>query len=104
MMAGETSESIAAGNAKVLRQREVAAEWERLMGYNPLEWWSDRKLEKLLRFLVEETPERRRTFAAWSKRPFSSFGPEKARANPGMVVDLWPQAFVVAAAEQYEEM
>ena len=106
MMAGETSESIALGNAKILREREVASTWEKLMGYNPLEWWSDRRLEKLLRFLSGKTPEEMRTFAAWSKRPFSSFGPEKARQNPQIVIDLWPQAFVAAAgdAEVYEEM
>lgn len=74
------------------------------MGYNPLEWWSDRKLEKLLAFLMDKTPAEMRTFAEWCKRPFSSFTPVKARQHPELVRELWPQAFAAADAEQYEPM
>jgi hypothetical protein len=50
-------------------------------------------LDRLRRFLVTKSEADIRTFAAWSRRPYSAFSPAKARSYPQQVVDNWPQAF-----------
>jgi hypothetical protein len=77
---------------KERRMREVTDAYERAMGYNPLPW-NTGDLEKLKRFLANRTIKEIQTFAVWSKREYSTFTPAKARQYPGMVIDLWKQAF-----------
>jgi hypothetical protein len=73
------------------------------MGYNPLPWWSNRDLLALLKFLLTKSPEEVKTFAAWSRRQYSTFDPAKARQYPRRVIEFWPQAFPqTAPAEQKE--
>ena len=71
--------------------KEICDLYEQKMGYNPLPWT---KLARLKRFLVTKTPEEIQTFAAWSRKDYSTFTPAKARQFPDMVIDLWPQAFL----------
>jgi hypothetical protein len=75
-----------------IREDALLSEYERAMGYNPLDWTSP-KLDRLRRFLVTKSEADIRTFAAWSRRPYSAFSPAKARSYPQQVVDNWPQAF-----------
>lgn len=96
---GVESSEIAQLNEREQRERKVADFWEKAMGYNPLPWWSEKDLTALLRFLMGKTTEEMEVFIAWSKRPFSAFSPEKARAYPRRVIELWPQAFAAKEAE-----
>jgi hypothetical protein len=102
LAAGMSSQEIADGNAKMIREREVAKQWEEAMGYNPLPWWSEEKLTKLLRFLMTKTTDEIKTFAFWCRRSYSSFGPEKARDKPERVEELWNLAFAPSPAQQNE--
>lgn len=81
-------------------EESVASLYESAMGYNPLPWHSERDLEKLLKFLVTKPPEEIQRFAAWSRRPYSTFDPAKARQYPLRVIDFWPLAQEAQAAEQ----
>jgi hypothetical protein len=75
------------------RERDRKANlFEAEMGYNPLSWWTSKDLMALLRFLVTKTDEEIRAFAAWSKRPFSTFDPVKAKRYPLDVIAYWPLA------------
>jgi len=91
--AGMSDEEVARSAAKEQSERDRASLYEREMGYNPLNWWSDKKLTRLLHFLMDKTPDQIETFAAWSKAKYSSLTPVKARLDPEKVIDLWPQAF-----------
>lgn len=71
---------------------EIAAHYESEMGYNPLQWWTDKKLMRLLKFLLTKTPAEITTFANWSKREYSPLSPTQARKNPDLVIECWPQA------------
>ena len=89
IMAGVPSEEVAEVVQREAREKEVASLYEKAMGYNPLDWWSDRNLRRLLDFLLTK-PEREVTaFAKWSKRPFSTFDPVKARRFPNDVITYW---------------
>jgi len=85
-----TTDQLEAHLAKEAKIREVTNAYESAMGYNPLEW---AKLDRLQRFLLTKTVQEIQTFAKWSRREFSTFTPAKARQNPNLVIDLWPQAF-----------
>jgi hypothetical protein len=82
------------------QEETIAALYEKAMGYNPLPWHSERDLEKLLRFLVTKSPDEIKRFAAWSRRPYSTFDPAKARQYPLRVIDFWPLAQEAQVAEQ----
>ena len=90
--AGTDKEELSRVLGKEQREKETAAMFERLMGYNPLPWWSDHKLKSLLDFLLTKTPEEIGMFATWSKNKYSSLSPAKARQNPNLVIECWPQA------------
>lgn len=79
-------------------EQALLDEYERAMGYNPLPWTSP-KLDKLRRFLVTKSLEEIRTFAAWSRREYSSFSPAKARSFPEQVIDNWPQAVPIVQVQ-----
>jgi DNA-binding Lrp family transcriptional regulator len=93
IMANMTNAEIAAGNEKIQEEKEITDRYEKEMGYNPLPWWTDKGLTRLMRFLMDKSPEDVQRFAAWSKAKYSVLTPAKARMNPAMVIDLWPQAF-----------
>jgi len=78
---------------KEKRANEMRSCYEKAMGYNPLPW---NKMKRLEKFLLTKTEDEIKTFAAWSRKDFSTFTPAKARLYPDMVIDLWPQAFYVA--------
>jgi hypothetical protein len=88
--AGMSSEQIAQENEQVNKTMETASLYESCMGYNPLPWWNDKDLQRLLRFLEAQTPDEIRQFSEWSKRKFSTFDPAKARMNPLKVIEFWP--------------
>jgi hypothetical protein len=90
---GLSSDKIAKHNEKEQAERQVADNFERQMGFNPLPWWSDKDLGALLRFLMDKSPEEVAKFAEWAKRDFSSLKPAKARQYPRLVIECWPQAF-----------
>jgi len=77
----------------VQRREEIANLYEQEMGYNPLAWWTNDKLMKLLKFLLTKTPDEIKAFAKWSKRDFSTFDPVKAKRYPLDVIEFWPLAF-----------
>lgn len=89
ILGGVSSDKIAAIAAKEQHEKDVAASFERAMGYNPLDWWSDKNLQSLLRFLLDKTEDEIKTFAAWSKSQYSSLKPAKARQYPRLVMDCW---------------
>jgi hypothetical protein len=93
LAAGLSSQEIAASSEREQREREVANQYEQVMGYNPLPWWSNDDLRALLVFLMHKTPEEINNFATWSKKEFSSLTPTKARQYPRMVIECFPQAF-----------
>ena len=78
-------------------EKEITECYETEMGYNPLPWG---KLDHLKKFLLRKTTDEIETFAKWCKRPYSAFGPEKARLYPDMVIDLWPLAFATAKKQK----
>jgi hypothetical protein len=88
---GVSSEEIARLHEEELAAKEKLDHYEREMVYNPLPW-TDKKLERLARFLKKQTLEDIHRFAVWSKREYSSFSPAKARQFPEQVIELWPQA------------
>ncbi len=92
--AGVDSSAVAAQTEKITARRDKGSEWERLMGYAPLDW-ADKDLSRLLDFLMDKTSAEMQTFASWSRRQFSTFDPVKARRYPRQVMELWPQAFPV---------
>jgi hypothetical protein len=92
VVAGLSSEQIAASNEDIARKKVVSDLYEKEMGYNPLPWWTDKKLMRLLRFLMDKTPEQIKAFALYSKKEFSSINPAKARQNPDLVIDCWKLA------------
>jgi hypothetical protein len=71
------------------------------MGYSPLAWSG--RLDRLRKFLLTKSTDEIRTFAAWSRKEFSTFTPAKARQFPDMVIDLWPQAFPVVNKRSVED-
>jgi hypothetical protein len=98
LLAGQvSSEEIARLNEKQQAEKEVLDHYERAMNYPPLSWWTDKKLDRLRKFLLTKTLEQITTFADWCKRDFSSFTPTKARQYPELVIDLWTQAFAPEA-------
>ncbi len=92
MASGASNEEIAAQQEVYDHENAVAFLYETEMGYNPLPWHSDKDLTRLLRFLLTQTPESIRDFAAWSKRKFSTFDPAKARQFPLRVIEFWPMS------------
>ena len=88
---GASQEEVTAVVDNEKRAKVATDTYEQYMGFNPLPWSG--KLERLKKFLMTKTEREIRTFATWCKRDFSSFTPSKARLNPDMVIDLWPQAF-----------
>jgi hypothetical protein len=94
IVAGVSSEEIAAMNEKEKHAKEITDCYEIAMGYNPLNW---AKMDRLKRFLLTKTTDEIKTFAAWIRKEYSTFTPAKARQYPDMVIDLWPQAFIPQA-------
>ncbi len=92
LAAGVPAEEVVAVVQRERKEREVAAAFEQAMGYNPLPWWTERKLSQLLRFLMDKTPEEIQRFAAWSKQNFSPLSPAKVRQYPNLAIECWPQA------------
>jgi len=88
-----SNEKLAKMGAKERKERDVAANYEATMGYNPLPWWNDKALMRLLRFLMDKTPEEILAFAKWSREDYSTLKPPKARQYPDMVIECWPLAF-----------
>ena len=92
MIAGGASEeeiAILLENEKKVKL--ICDTYEQSMGYNPLPW---SKMDRLKKFLLTKTVEEIQAFAAWSLGKYSGLSPTKARQNPDMVIDLWPQAFI----------
>jgi hypothetical protein len=79
---GASSAEIAASQDVSAREQAVANFYESAMGYNPLPWWSDKDLARLLRFLLDKPAAEVTAFAEWSKAKFSSFKPSKALQYP----------------------
>jgi hypothetical protein len=92
--AGVGKEEIGRLHDREVSEKKVTDHFEKVMGYNPLDWYKNKDLEALRRFLVTKTLEEIDTFAAWCKRDFSSLSPAKVRQYPRMAIDLWPQAVV----------
>lgn len=92
--AGADSSALAEVAEKERHEKTISDLWEIGMGYNPLPWHTDKDLKILLRFLLDKSPDDIKAFCKWVRRPFTSFGPEKAREKPQRVIELWPQAFV----------
>ena len=82
--------------AKEAQIREVTQAYEQYMGFNPLEWG---KLERLQKFLLTKSVEEIKTFAAWSRKEYSTLTPPKARQYPQLVIDCWNLAFEKPTAE-----
>jgi len=101
IQAGVSSEEIASLNEKERHSKEITDLYEKVMGYSPLNWSG--RLDRLRRFLLTKTPDEIKTFAAWSRKEFSTFTPAKARQFPDMVIDLWPQAFPVVNKRSVED-
>ncbi len=91
ILGGVSSEDIASVIHEEVVAKEKLDHYEREMVYNPLPW-TDKKLERLARFLKKQSLEDIHRFAVWSKREYSSFSPAKARQFPEQVIELWPQA------------
>ena len=81
---------------KEAKIREVTQAYEKYMGFNPLEWG---KLERLQKFLLTKSVEEIKTFAAWSRKEYSTLTPPKARQYPQLVIDCWNLAFEKPTAE-----
>jgi hypothetical protein len=92
MAAGMTSAEIAASQTVSAREQAVANFYESVMSYNPLPWWTDNDLGRLLRFLIDKPETEIVNFAEWSKAKFSTFSPAKARMSPMKVIEFWPLA------------
>ena len=88
---GVPSEEIVELDKTFALRKERTDEYERVMGYNPLNWGS-KELAPLEKFLAKQSLEDIRRFAIWSKREYSTLNPAKARQYPRLVIDLWPQA------------
>lgn len=100
MLAGGVSaEEIARVNAKEQDEKRILDHFERAMGYNPLDWYSNKDLSALRKFLMTKTTEEIDTFAAWSKQKYSTLTPAKVRQYPRMAIDLWPQVAPVEEAD-----
>ena len=82
--------------AKEAQIREVTQAYVQYMGFNPLEWG---KLERLQKFLLTKSVEEIKTFAAWSRKEYSTLTPPKARQYPQLVIDCWNLAFEKPTAE-----
>lgn len=94
LAAGMSSEDIAAQNEADAKERDLLNWYESKMGYTrPLDWWTDDKLKDLREFLVTQTKEDIETFAKWTRRDFSKFGPENAKRYPNDVITFWGLAF-----------
>lgn len=102
MAAGMTSSDIAAANEQANAEKELLDLYESEMGYGVLDWYG-KDLERLRKFLVKQTAQAIRDFAAWSKRPYSTFDPPKARLKPDLVPDMWPQAVKQEREQPQEE-
>jgi len=89
---GASSAEIAASQDVSAHEQAVANFYESALGYNPLPWWTDKDLARLLRFLLDKPAEEVTAFAEWSKRKFSTFDPAKARMSPLKVIEFWPLA------------
>lgn len=90
-----SSEEVAAHAAREQREKDTAILYEKSMGYGSLPWWTDKGLERLLKFLLNKTEAEIKDFAEWSKRPYAGLSPLKARQYPNLVIECWPQAFDV---------
>jgi hypothetical protein len=97
--AGLSSEDIAGHLAREQAEKDRAILYEKCMGYGSLPFWTDKGLERLLKFLLTKTPEEIKTFAEWSKRPYAGLNPVKARQYPNLVIECWDQAFSVEKSE-----
>ena len=91
VLAGMPSEVVVELDKTFALRKERTDEYERVMGYNPLNWGS-KELAPLEKFLAKQSLEDIRRFAIWSKREYSTLNPAKARQYPRLVIDLWPQA------------
>lgn len=91
--AGVSSKEIANIASKEQAEKDKAEQFERAMGYNPLDWWTNNDLKALLRFLMDKTEEQIKTFAAWSRGKYSTLQPPKIRQNPRLAIDCWNMAF-----------
>lgn len=89
LAAGMSSEEIAEQNAEMQTEKDLLGYYEEVMGYNPLDWWTDPALDRLRKFLLTKTKEDIKRFAEWSKRPFSTFDPVKAKRFPNDVIAFW---------------
>ena len=92
LAAGVPSEEIAAGNAKLAAEKDVTDFYEQKMGYNSLPWYNDKGLIRLRKFLMTVSKDAIVRFSAFSKKEFSSLNPAKARQNPDLVIECWPQS------------
>jgi hypothetical protein len=91
--AGMSNQELADMGAKEQSEKDITNLYEEKMGYSSLPWYTDKKLERLLRFLLTKTPDEIKTFAEWSRRDFSSLNPMKARQYPNLVIECWNLAF-----------
>jgi hypothetical protein len=89
---GVTSQEIAETQSVSIHEQAVLSFYEERMGYNPLDWWTDKDLSTLRRFLLTKTQAEITAFSKWSREKYSTFPPTKARQYPLQVIDLWPQA------------
>jgi DNA-binding Lrp family transcriptional regulator len=89
LASGASSEKIAELAAREQSEKDRAHMYEAFMGYNPLPWWTDKALTRLLKFLLTKPPEEMRNFALWSRMKFSQLSPVKARQNPNLVIEMW---------------
>ena len=99
LAAGVPSEEIAKHNTTEQAEKRILDHFERAMGYNPLDWYSNKDLSALRKFLMTKTTEEIDTFAAWSKQKYSTLTPAKVRQYPRMAIDLWPQVSPVEEAD-----
>lgn len=102
LASGASAEEMAAQNEQANAEKTLLDLYESEMKYGALDWHG-KDLDRLRRFLVKQTPQAIRDFAAWSKRPYSTFDPSKARLKPDMVIDLWTQAVKPAMQEPQEK-
>jgi len=100
---GVSAEEIARINAKEQSEKRILDHFERAMGYNPLDWYSNKDLSALRKFLMTKTTEEIDSFAAWSKQKYSTLTPAKVRQYPRMAIDLWPQVTPVEADPRIRE-
>lgn len=87
--AGLSSEQIVAEETAFAAEKVILDAYERAMKYPPLAWYSDKKFEKLRRFLTTKTIAEIETFAKWANRDYSKFDSVSAKRFPDDVITFW---------------